>query len=153
MSISTEDANGYDEDGNAKGPDIKALRRAADENPSLKRENADLKRQLAFVKAGIPTDDPKMNYFIKGYDGDLEPEAIRTAAVDAGFLAPETPPVDPQVQQAQAGQQRVMQASSGTDPQAGPAGAFYGLDQAYREGGMGAVAAYAQQNGIRIAND
>lgn len=46
-------------------------------------------RRLAFAEAGIPLSDPKMAYFVKGYDGDISPDAIRQAATDAGFLAAE----------------------------------------------------------------
>lgn len=45
-------------------------------------------RELAFYKAGLPMDDKRMEFFVKGYDGDLTPEAIRKAASDSGFIQP-----------------------------------------------------------------
>lgn len=62
----------------------------------LEQENAELKaradeaaaaaRELAFVKAGIDPDLPVAKYFMKGYDGDIEPEAIRQAAIEAQII-------------------------------------------------------------------
>lgn len=43
-------------------------------------------RQLAFAQAGIDVNDPAAIYFLKAYEGDLEPEAIRTAAALARLL-------------------------------------------------------------------
>lgn len=46
------------------------------------------KRELAFVKAGVPLDNPVAKYFIKGYDGEITPEAIRAAAEEANLVTP-----------------------------------------------------------------
>jgi hypothetical protein len=64
----------------------------------LEKETADLrkqvaeaeaaKRELAFVKAGIDPLQPMTKYFVKAYDGDLNPEAIRQAAVEAQLISP-----------------------------------------------------------------
>lgn len=64
----------------------------------LEKETADLrkqvaeaeaaKRELAFVKAGIDPLQPMSKYFVKAYDGDLNPEAIRQAAVEAQLISP-----------------------------------------------------------------
>ena len=43
-------------------------------------------RELNFVKAGVNTSDPGAKYFVKGYDGDLSPEAIRVAAQEANLI-------------------------------------------------------------------
>ncbi len=43
-------------------------------------------RELNFVKAGVDTSDPGAKYFVKGYDGDLSPEAIRVAAQEANLI-------------------------------------------------------------------
>ncbi len=45
-----------------------------------------LKRTEAFRSAGINPNDPRQAYFVKGYDGEIDPEPIRAAAVEAGFL-------------------------------------------------------------------
>lgn len=40
---------------------------------------AQLDRELAFARAGVPADDPFGSYFAKGYDGPLTAEAIKEA--------------------------------------------------------------------------
>lgn len=75
------------------------------------------RKKLAFYEAGINMTDPKMAYFVKGYDGDLDAEAIRAAAVDAGFI--EKPPPSEAEQQAQESAQaadRVANAATNTAP-------------------------------------
>ena len=52
----------------------------------LKAQLAGLKRTEAFRSAGINPNDPRQSYFVKGYDGEIDPEPIRAAAVEAGFL-------------------------------------------------------------------
>lgn len=49
-------------------------------------EAEEAKRELNFVKAGVDPTNPKYKYFVKGYDGDLSPEAIRQAAEEASLL-------------------------------------------------------------------
>lgn len=51
-------------------------------------------RERAFLKAGIDPDDPHQSFFMKGYEGELDPDAIRAAAVEAKFLEPPEPPPD-----------------------------------------------------------
>ena len=70
--------------GNEETP--RGLRRAANKGKKLESENQQLKRELALFKAGIDTDDPRMRYFVKGYDGELTADAVRGAATEAGFL-------------------------------------------------------------------
>lgn len=70
---------------------IRQLEKRAKGHDAAVAEAASLKRELAFARAGLP-DDPKTTYFIKGYEGELTAEAIRTAAQEAGFLeAPKAP--------------------------------------------------------------
>jgi hypothetical protein len=45
-----------------------------------------IKREFAFVKAGVPMDSPMAKYFVKGYDGEFTPEAIRAAAEEANLI-------------------------------------------------------------------
>ena len=76
----------------------------------LEKETADLrklvaesevaKRELAFVKAGIDLTAPASKYFVKGYDGELSPESIRQAAVEAQLISPPEP--SPLMEEAQA---------------------------------------------------
>jgi tRNA(Glu) U13 pseudouridine synthase TruD len=131
----------------------RGLRRAANKAKKLEAELNQLRRELAFAKAGLPLDDPKMNYFIKGYDGEMDAEAIREAAEEAGFLQTQAAP---QVQQAQpqeapeaSAQQRVMRASVGAATEdISEEAAIARMEEAMQEGGIPALLEVAQQYGI-----
>lgn len=79
-----------------------------DRMKQLEAENAELRsradeasaaaRELAFVRAGIDPNLPISKYFMKGYDGELTPEAIKQAAVEAQLIQ------DVKAQQAKADQ-------------------------------------------------
>lgn len=140
----SDNYNEPDDDGDE---DFKNLRAKAKKADQYERENLSLKREMAFVKAGIPMEDPRMGYFVKGYEGDLEPSSIKQAAIDAGFIAAEVV-VDPALDQARAGQQRVLAASSGSAPVDDGAGIAYGMQQAYAEGDLDGLSAYTAQYGI-----
>lgn len=45
-----------------------------------------LERAEAFRSAGIDPNDNRQSYFVKGYDGEIDAESIRVAAMEAGFL-------------------------------------------------------------------
>lgn len=51
-------------------------------------------RELAFVKAGVDLNAPVAKYFVKGYEGDLTPEAIRSAAEEANLIPRQETPMD-----------------------------------------------------------
>ncbi len=135
--------------------DIKGLRQAANKAKKLERELAQMQRELAFHKAGIPLSDPRMNYFVKGYEGELEAEAIRSAAVEAGFLQIQTEQEeDPQIQESAAAQERVMRASAGAMPEDVSEGAALSrLEAAMSEGGVEAMLEIARQYGIPTTYD
>jgi hypothetical protein len=129
--------------------DIKSLRRAASGKKKLEQELADLRRELAFAKAGLPMNDPKMNYFVKGYEGEMSAEAIRQAALEAGFLASQETSDDSSVSAAAAAQQRVMSASSGVSFEGlTEDAALAQLESAMEEGGIEAMLDVARQFGI-----
>lgn len=140
------------------GTDIRSLRRAASSAKKLKAENAKLLREVAFAKAGLPLSDPKMNYFIKGYDGELEAEAIREAAAQAGFISSQGDQVSEQQQMQQQvsleAQNRVMSASAGAFVEdASEAAALARMESAMNEGGMDAMLDVVRQYGIPIATE
>lgn len=137
-----------DDEGDLGTEDFKNLRAKARKADTLERENAQIKRELAFTKAGIPMDDPKIGYFVKGYEGDLEPTAIKQAAIDAGFITVVPDPVDPAVQQHRQGQAAVTAASAGTEPEFDANAGLYAMEQAYNEGGLDSMFAVAQQYGV-----
>lgn len=137
--------------------DLRALRKAAADAKRLKAENAELLRQITFAKAGISVDDPKMKYFVKGYDGDLEVEAIRAAASEAGFLAPmESVSAEQKIQQQMSleAQDRVISASAGAIAEdASEAAALARMEAAMNEGGVEAMLDVVRQYGIPIASE
>ena len=141
------DTNESDQEQNSG--DIKSLRRAASGKKQLEQELEAARRELAFVKAGINPDDPKMRYFVKGYEGDLSAEAVRQAALEAGFLASQAQEGKQELQQAAAAQQRVMNASAGAMYEdASEEAALARLEEAMEEGGVDAMLEVARQYGI-----
>ena len=149
MSEYEEDFDSNEVDAVGDGGDIKSLRRAANGKKQLEKELADLKRELAFAKAGLPMNDPKMNYFVKGYDGDMTAEAIRQAALESGFLASQGQEDDSIISNAAAAQQRVMSASSGIAYEGlTEDAAMAQLEAAMEEGGIEAMLDVARQFGI-----
>lgn len=132
----------------------RGLRRAANKSKKLESELQAAKRELAFLKAGINPDDPKMRYFVKGYEGDLSAEAVREAALEAGFLASQQKEADPRQQAIASAEQRVVTASAGAAfEDASEEAALARLEQAMEEGGVEAMMEVARQYGIPIASE
>lgn len=102
---------------------LRALRKAARERNDLEAQLNANSRELAFAKADLDHADPRLKYFIKGYEGDLTPEAIRTQAEADGFLKKmqqdPTPPPGANPREVQA-QQRLARASSGANDTPAP---------------------------------
>jgi hypothetical protein len=73
---------------------MKQLEKEAKELRKQVAEFSVAQRELAFVKAGIDPASPQAKYFVKGYDGELSPEAIRAAAEEAQLITPQANPVD-----------------------------------------------------------
>ena len=108
-----EDEDFDDEDGSAL---VKKLRRQLrSQGKELKEAKTVLEqataatRDLAFLRAGVDLNDPKTVYFRKGYDGDMDPEAIKQEAIAAGVVTP--PPADANVE----GHQQANAAAEGAD--------------------------------------
>jgi hypothetical protein len=97
MSNITED---YDDEAGDQAKDpvrsrMRKLERELQERDKQLVEASAAQRELAFLKAGVPADNPVTKYFVKGYEGEVTPEAIRAAAEEAGLITA-------QVQNAQA---------------------------------------------------
>lgn len=90
--------------------DLRALRKASRERDDLNSQLAAQNRELAFAKAKLDLDDPKLKYFIKGYEGELTPEAIRAQAEADGFFHT---PQQPRNNEEVGAQERMTRASSG----------------------------------------
>lgn len=107
MSDEYEDNEPDDEDQQGN-QDIRNLRKKAKAHDDLASQLQASRKELAFAKAKLDLDDPRIGYFIKGYEGDLTTEAIRERAEADGFLAKQQ-----QDTTALQGQQRIANASSG----------------------------------------
>ena len=75
-------------------------------------------RRDTFRSAGIDPDDARAKYFVKEYDGEMDPDAIRAEAEAAGFLGSDAPAASPTpyMQDALAAEQRIATAGEGGDP-------------------------------------
>jgi hypothetical protein len=62
-------------DPNIRG-ELRKSRTLARDNESKDRENANLQRELAFARAGLP-DTPLVQTLAKSYDGENDPAAVR----------------------------------------------------------------------------
>jgi hypothetical protein len=148
-----DDFDSEDIDTDEASDSPRGLRRAANKSKKLESELQAAKRELAFLKAGINPEDPKMRYFVKGYEGDLSAEAVREAALEAGFLASQQG-TDPQQQAIASAEQRVVSASAGAIYEdASEEAALARLEQAMEEGGVDAMMEVARQYGIPIATE
>tara|TARA_B100000530_G_scaffold22483_2_gene14580 strand:+ start:15235 stop:15711 length:477 start_codon:yes stop_codon:yes gene_type:complete len=78
---------------------------------------ASYERQDTFRSAGIDLNDPRVKYFVKGYEGELDVDAIRMEAEAAGFLNNEIEPSSQLVaNDALVAEQRIQAAGEGGDP-------------------------------------
>lgn len=136
------------------------LRRAekAQRDARAAQELAD--RQLAFYRAGINPDDPRMSYFVKGYDGDLDPTRVKEAAAAAGFLtdaaaAPAGGPVDPTTSEIDRASHQANQAISGAAAGATPdrRTPVAALIEAHSQGGRDALIDQLRAAGVPIQYD
>ena len=124
------------------------LRRAQKAQKKAEREAQEAKRAMAFLKAGIDPDSPKAKYFVKGYEGEITAEAIRTEALAAGIIEQEQEQVDQTPVDAQA---RVAAAASGVGQDDAEL-AVAQLDQAFASGGINGMLQYLQGMGIPVNN-
>lgn len=82
---------------------------------------ASYERQDTFRSAGIDLNDPRAKYFVKGYEGELDVEAIRMEAEAAGFLNANAEPSNQSVSNDMLmAEQRIQVAGEGGDPVAPP---------------------------------
>lgn len=84
-----DDEQGGEDDGilvsRSQLNDLQAKARRAKKAEESASEASALKREIAFLKAGITTDKGVGALLYKAYDGDLSVEAIRTAAAEYGI--------------------------------------------------------------------
>ena len=145
----------YDDDDNdqpvepPQNPVRARMKQLEKEAKELRRQVAEFSqasREMNFVKAGIQTDDPKFKYFLKGYDGELTPEAIRRAAEEAQLITPQVNVVD---QDKQAWQQSNKIAAGSESAPPGPSWNKR-IQDAGSEEEVYAIFAEAQEQGIEL---
>lgn len=74
---------------------IDQLRAKADEATKLQQALLFKDRELAFLRAGIPTESKPAQAFIEKYDGELDSAKIKEAAVEWGLWKPEGSDAEP----------------------------------------------------------
>ena len=78
---------------------IRNLREKAKAGDAAAAKASELERKVAVLEAGINTSTPLGQMFLKSYDGELESEAIKTAAQAVGLIEgqadPEPQPGEP----------------------------------------------------------
>ena len=148
-----DDETGGEERGERTNQEWAALRKATSEKKKAEAEAAQAKREAAFLRAGIDPDNKRMSYFVKGYEGESTAEAIRAAAIEAGFLQPPAPTQEEvEGQQATEAHARVAALSQGGEraPNANEAAAA-NLKEAFAKGGVDGLSAALAAQGIPMS--
>lgn len=127
---------------------MKQLEKELREANKLIAASAEANKKLAFVEAGIPLNSPMAKYFIKGYDGDLTPEAIREAAMEAQLITPE-PQINEDDRKAWRETNRI---ATGAEVSPEPRGWADRIREAESESELMAIFAEAQAQGIDLGN-
>lgn len=149
--IEYDDFTDYDQTESQSNPvrqRMKQLEKELREANKLIAASADATKKLAFVEAGIPLNSPMAKYFIKGYDGELTPEAIREAAMEAQLITPE-PVVNEDDRNAWRETNRI---ASGSEVSPEPKGWAERINQAESESELLSIFAEAQAQGIDLSN-
>lgn len=107
------------------------------------------KRQYNFLKAGIDPAEAKFKYFVKGYDGELSPEAIRLAAEEAQLITPTPTPAETDRQ----AWQTSNKIAAGAETVAAESSWVKRINDANSEEELMAVFAEAHAQGINLSTD
>lgn len=148
-----------EEDQDEYGDDsLKGLRKQAAKSKKLEAQMWEMQRELAFARSGLPLDDPALQYFFNGYDGELDPDEILEAAEEAGFIEIVEDDDDyadaPEYNPAGEAQARVMNAAAGGSAEnVTEAAALSRMQDALNEGGVEGFMAVAQEYGIPTTNN
>ena len=91
---------------------------AEEKAATLELELSSIQRRDTFRSAGLDPDDARVRYFVKGYEGELDAEAIRQEATAAGFLGVDSPQVaqNSVCNDMLTAEQRIQAAGEGGDP-------------------------------------
>ena len=95
-------------------------KKAEDSQAEMAAKLASYERRDTFRSAGLDPDDSRVKYFVKGYGGDMDPEAIRQEAAAAGFIGdnpmPAQPSREPEWTDEMLAEARIQTAGEGGDP-------------------------------------
>jgi hypothetical protein len=148
--------NGYDDDIDDDSNDgrvtlsrqqIRQMEKDAKEARKAREEADSLRRELAFTRAGVgDLTERQQKALFATIDGDITPDAVRTAAEELGFAKPAADTAESAEQQQM---QDMAQASAGAQ-EPGSEDDVARLLRADREGGRDAVLAELQRNGVAI---
>lgn len=109
-----DDSIDFDEtQDSGRNPLRERMKQLESENAALREQAtqaSEAARKLAFVEAGVDPSLPVAKYFMKGYDGELTPEAIREAAIEAQIIQDRKAA---EVKQEAAAWQQTTQAAAG----------------------------------------
>ncbi len=143
-------------DGDDDPGSIKSLRRAANRAKKLEAELNGMKREVAFQRAGLPMEDPRMTYVGDACRGERGGGGGAGGGGAAGFIEFVDDDEEEEVQQPQAdfgSQQRVMAASGGGEfEDVTEQAALMRMQEALSQGGTDAFLAVAQELGIPTNN-
>ena len=159
----------YDEDGNpvevpVQEPETPPGERTPQEWAALRQEKkarkdaeeklTALERRDAIREAGIDTSSPLGKFFADKYDGEPTAEAVKAAAIAAGFVetgdpAPGQTAPDPAIAASLEAGERIAAASPGAGV-IEPQGSIATLDEAYLAGGTEGMIDKARELGIVI---
>jgi hypothetical protein len=114
--LGTSDQGGEDRPVTLSRKQLDALERRAKAGDAAVEKAQAAERRAAFLEAGVDMSNPGSAYFVKGYDGEVDVDAIRKAAEEAGFLA-------------KAPQQEAKPPDNGAQPAAGEAAESYLSEQ------------------------
>ena len=90
------------------------LKDAEDRASAAEERLSGYERRDTFRTAGLDLDDARVKYFVKGYEGELDAEAIRQEAMAAGFLGDDAPL--PEINASMQAEQRIQAVGEGGDP-------------------------------------
>jgi hypothetical protein len=90
------------------------LKDAEDRASAAEERLSGYERRDTFRTAGLNLDDARVKYFVKGYEGELDAEAIRQEAMAAGFLGDDAPL--PEINDSMQAEQRIQAVGEGGDP-------------------------------------
>ena len=128
---------------------MKQLEKEARELRRQVAEFSETQRELAFVKAGIDPASPQAKYFVKGYDGELTPEAIREAAVEAQLITSQSNQYD----EDRTGWKQTNRIAAGSETSSDGPSWNKRIREAGSEDELMSIFAEAQAQGVNLGSD